>query len=100
MKVWYDLIPDMPANKNFPADFVPQMLIDLMGEAFATEVNAFFISQLKDATPMWNSPVEDFYLDQLYVGIEQILNKAATPEEALGAVQTACQDELDGLLSG
>jgi ABC-type glycerol-3-phosphate transport system substrate-binding protein len=70
-----------------------------MGETKATEVNTFFHNQLDNAVPMWNSPVEDFYLDQLYVAIEAILNKAATPEDALGEAQRASQDELDKLLT-
>jgi ABC-type glycerol-3-phosphate transport system substrate-binding protein len=100
MRVWYGIVPDLPANKKFPKDFIPPTLIEKVGEDHATAVNTFFHNQLNDAAPMWNSPVEDFYLDQLSVGLEQILNKVATPEEALGAVQTACQDELDKLLSG
>jgi multiple sugar transport system substrate-binding protein len=100
MEVWFGIVPDLPANKKFPKDFVPPTLIEKVGKDFASEVNTFFHNQLNDAVPMWNSPVEDFYLDQLYVGIEQILNKVATPEEALGAVQVACQDELDKLLMG
>jgi multiple sugar transport system substrate-binding protein len=101
MKVWFSIVPDLPANKKFPVDFVPQNFIDKMGLEFATEVNTFFHKQLNDyAVPMWNSPVEDFYLDQLSVAIEQILNKAATPEDALGEAQRACQDELDKVLMG
>jgi len=100
MKVWFGIVPDLPANKKFPKDFVPPTLIGKVGEEFATEVNNFFHNQLNDAVPMWNSPVEDFYLDQLSVAIEQILSKVTTPEEALGAVQVACQDELDKLVMG
>lgn len=101
MRVWFGIVPDLPANKKFPVDFVPPNLIDKVGETFATEVNTFFHNQLNEyAVAMWNSPVEDFYLDQLSVALEQIISKTATPEEALGAVQTACQDELDKLLMG
>jgi multiple sugar transport system substrate-binding protein len=101
MKVWFGIVPDLPANKKFPVDFVPPNLIDKVGESFATEVNTFFHNQLNDyAVAMWNSPVEDFYLDQLSVALEQIISKTATPEEALGAIQTSCQDELDKVLMG
>ena len=98
MEVWYSIVPDLPANKKFPKDFVPQNLIDTVGEEFATDVNTFFLNQLNDAVPMWNSPVESFYLDQLSVALEQIFAKAATPKEALDEVQRACQDELDKLV--
>jgi multiple sugar transport system substrate-binding protein len=99
MKVWFSIVPDLPANKNFPADFVPDNLISKVGDSFAAEVHKFFVNQLADAVPMWNSPVEDFYLDQLSRAIEQILSKAATPKEALGAAQVACQNELDKILT-
>lgn len=100
MKVWFGIVPDLPANKKFPRDFVPPTLVEKVGQDFATQVNTFFHNQLNDAVPMWNSPVEDFYLDQLSVAMEQMFSDVATPEEALGAVQTACQDELDNLLNG
>ena len=73
-------------------------MIDTVGEEFATDVNTFFLNQLNDSVPMWNSPVESFYLDQLSVAIEQIFAKAATPKEALDEAQRACQDELDKLI--
>ncbi|MCJ7702709.1 MAG: substrate-binding domain-containing protein, partial [Anaerolineales bacterium] len=100
MKVWFSIVPDLPANKKFPVDFVPQNLIDKVGETTAADVHTFFVNQLGDAVPMWNSPVEDFYLDKLSLALEQILAKAETPEDALGEVQRACQDELDKVLMG
>jgi len=99
MKVWYSIVPDLPANKKFPKDFVPQNLIDKVGDEFATEVNTFFLNQLNYAVPMWNSPVESYYLDQLSVALEQIFSKVATPKEALDEVQRACQEELDKTIS-
>ena len=95
MEVWYSIVPDLPANKKFPKDFVPGNLIDKVGDEFATDVNTFFLNQLNDAVPMWNSPVESYYLDQLSVAIEQIYSKVATPKQALDEAQRACQEELD-----
>lgn len=98
MEVWYGIVPDLPANKKFPRDFVPTNLIEAVGEEFATDVNSFFLNQLNDSVPMWNSPVEAYYLDQLSLAIEQIFSKVATPKEALDEAQRACQDELDKLV--
>lgn len=98
MKVWFNIVPDLPANKKFPKDFVPQNLIDTVGEAHASDVNTFFLNQLLDAVPMWNSPIENYYLDQLSVAIEQIFSKVATPQEALDEAQRACQAELDKVI--
>lgn len=95
MEVWYGIVPDLPANKKFPTDFIPGTLIEKVGEAQAEDVNTFFLNQLNDAVPMWNSPVENFYLDQMSRAIEQILAKVATPADALGEAQRACQAELD-----
>lgn len=99
MEVWYSIVPDLPANNQFPIDFVPQSLIDRVGEEKATDINSFFRGQLDDAVPMWNSPVEDFYLDQVSRALEQIFGKVATPEEALGEAQRASQAELERSLS-
>ena len=51
-------------------------------------------------TVSYSSRLETLNLDQLSVAMEQMFSDVATPEEALGAVQTACQDELDNLLNG
>jgi len=48
---------------------------------------------------MWNSPVQDFANDAIGRAIEQILGKAATPEEALAEAQQICQAELDKVLA-
>ncbi len=100
MKVWFSIVPDLPANKKFPVDFVPKNLIDAIGDKDATDVNTFFRKQLEASVPMWNSPVQDFYHDKLSLALEQIFSKTATPEDALGGVQKACQDELDKVLKG
>jgi ABC-type glycerol-3-phosphate transport system substrate-binding protein len=99
MRVWYSIVPDLPANEKFPTDFVPQNLIDAVGSDKADDVNSFFLNQLNDAVPMWNSPVEDFYLDQISRALEQTFAKSATPEDALGEAQRATQAELDRVLS-
>jgi ABC-type glycerol-3-phosphate transport system substrate-binding protein len=99
MEVWYSIVPDLPANLKFPTDFVPGNLINAVGAEKAEDVNAFFRNQLNDAVPMWNSPVEDFYLDQMSRALEQIFAKTASPEEALGEVQRATQAELERVLS-
>ncbi len=95
IKVWFDNIPDLPANKLVSKDLIPQAVIDKRGQEFAADVNAFFRSQLDVATPMWNSPVQDFANDQIGRAADQVLNKVATPKDALAEAQRASQAELD-----
>jgi ABC-type glycerol-3-phosphate transport system substrate-binding protein len=59
----------------------------------------FFRELAQAATPMWNSPVEDFVNDQLAIAVERILTKASTPADALAEAQNAAQKELDSFLS-
>jgi len=58
----------------------------------------FFHDQLDNATPMWDSPVQDFAMDQLRRALEQIMYKLATPRNALAEAQKACQSALDKVL--
>jgi len=100
VRTWFDNIPDLPTNANVPNTLVPSLVVKNRNQEFAANVTDFFRHQLDVATPMWNSPVEDFYLDKLSLALEQILSKKATPEDALGEVQRACQEELDKVLKG
>ena len=95
---WFRVIPDMPTNKQVPTDIVPQRAAEERGEPFALEVAQFFRNQLNIATPMWDSPVQNFANDQLGRALEQIYTKQATPEAALTEAQNACQAELDQVL--
>ena len=98
MVQWFNVVPDMPTNKKISADLVPARAKEKRGEAFALEVSNFFRKQLDVATPMWDSPVQDFANDQLGTAIEKIYNKAATPKVALGEAQAATQAELEKVL--
>jgi ABC-type glycerol-3-phosphate transport system substrate-binding protein len=95
---WFNVIPDMPTNKQVPTDIVPERAKEKRGEAFALEVTEFFRNQLNIATPMWDSPVQNFANDQLGVALEKIYNKQASPKDALGEAQRASQAELDKVL--
>ena len=98
IKVWFSNIPDLPANKNVPTDLYPQLTADKRGVDFAKEMTDFFRGQLDIATPMWNSPIQDFANDQIGRVLEQIYTKTATVSDALAEAQQACQTELDNLL--
>lgn len=98
IKVWFANVPDMPTNKNVPTDLFPALMAERRGEEFAMEVTDFFRKQLDVATPMWNSPVQDFANDQIGRAIEQIYTKTATVSNALSEAQKACQAELENLL--
>jgi multiple sugar transport system substrate-binding protein len=100
IKTWFANIPDMPANKKVPTDLVPAVAKEKRGEAFANDVTNFFRGQLDIATPMWDSPVQDFATDQISRAIEQIMNKQATPKDALAEAQKASQAELEKVLKG
>jgi multiple sugar transport system substrate-binding protein len=98
IKVWFSAVPDLPTNKLVPTDLIPQLVIDKRGEEFGADVTAFFHQQLEIATPMWNSPVVEFGHDQLSTAIDAVLNKTATPQDALTAAQQASQAELERVL--
>jgi ABC-type glycerol-3-phosphate transport system substrate-binding protein len=98
IKVWFSNIPDLPTNKNVPTDLYPKLTADKRGVEFAQEMTDFFRGQLDIATPMWNSPIQDFANDQVGRALEQIYTKTATVSDALAEAQEACQTELDNLL--
>jgi ABC-type glycerol-3-phosphate transport system substrate-binding protein len=98
IKVWFDNIPDLPANKVVPL-LVPAIAVEKRGEEFGTYITEFYRSLLDISTPMWQSPIEDFASDQLTRAIEQINYKQSTPKDALASAQQACQAELDRVLA-
>ena len=75
-------------------------MVEKRGEEFADEMMEFFRGQLEIATPMWDSPVQNFADDQITAAVEQIMNKAAPPKDALAEAQRACQAELEKTLGG
>lgn len=98
IKAWFANIPDLPANRKVPNDLVPARTVERRGQAFALDVTTFFRHQLEVATPMWNSPVQDFANDQIGRALELIYNKKSAPKDALADAQKACQAELDKIL--
>jgi ABC-type glycerol-3-phosphate transport system substrate-binding protein len=98
IKVWFAAVPDLPTNKLVPADLIPQLVIEKRGEEFGADVTGFFHDQLGIATPMWNSPVVEFGHDQISTAIDAVLNKTASPKDALTAAQQASQAELERVL--
>jgi multiple sugar transport system substrate-binding protein len=98
VQAWFSAFPDLPTNRTVPPDLLPAALVEGKGRAFAHDIMAFFCDQLRLATPMWDSPVQDFATDQIGRAIEQIMYKVARPKEALAAAQKACQGALDKVL--
>ena len=96
---WFAAVPDMPTNSKVPP-LLPQIVVEKRGEEFAADVVNFFRGQLDVATPMWDSPVQNFAQDQLLNAMERIFNKQAPPREVLTETQQACQAELDKVLQG
>ena len=96
---WFAAVPDTPTNKLVPP-LVPDVAVEKRDAAFAEDVMAFFRGQLDVATPMWNSPVQNFANDQLTRAIARIFVKEATPADALAEAQQASQAELEKVLAG
>ena len=94
---WFEVVPDMPANSLVP-EVLPQVVVEKRGEEFASEIMGVFRNLAEIATPMWNSPIEDFVNDQLATAVERIMTKASTPTDALTEAQTAAERELDNFL--
>jgi multiple sugar transport system substrate-binding protein len=95
---WFSVIPDLPANSQVP-EVVPEVALEHRDQEIAEDVTAFFRAQLEVATPMWDSPVQSFAIDQLDTALEQIMTKSASPSDALAAAQQACQAELESVVS-
>jgi hypothetical protein len=95
VKAWFSAFPDLPTNRNVPHDLLPEALVAVKGEAFARDIMNFFRDQLDIATPMWDSPVQDFATDQLKRALEQIMYKVAKPKAALAEAQKVCQGALE-----
>jgi hypothetical protein len=98
VQAWFRNFPDLPVNLLVPRDLLPTVLVDAKGQAFAQDIIHFFRDQLDIATPMWDSPVQDFATDQLRRALERIMHKVATPRHAMGEAQKACQGALDKVL--
>jgi len=95
---WFRHFPDLPTNRRVPRDLLPAALVTGKGEAFAHAIMTFFRDQLDIATPMWDSPVQDFATDQIRRAVEQSMYKLAKPQEALAEAQRACQAALENVL--
>jgi ABC-type glycerol-3-phosphate transport system substrate-binding protein len=96
---WARQIPDMPTNLQVELP-LPTIVVERRGEEFARDIIAFLRDQAAIVTPMWNSPVQSFGLDQLDRAVEKIYTKETSITEALAAAQTASQAELERVLAG
>lgn len=95
---WFAAVPDMPTNAKVPP-VVPEGVVQKRDAAFAEDVMAFFRGQLDVATPMWDSPVQSFAMDQITAMLERVFTKQSPPKEALTEAQKACQAELEKVLA-
>jgi ABC-type glycerol-3-phosphate transport system substrate-binding protein len=96
---WYQQIPDVPTNSQVQLK-APAGLIEKRGQDVADDITAFLGEQAKIVTPMWNSPVQSFYTDQVARAVEKIYTKASPVKEALAEAQAATQAELERVLAG
>jgi multiple sugar transport system substrate-binding protein len=95
---WFEVIPDLPTNALVP-ETLPTLAAEKRGEEFTRDAITFFRDQLDVVTPMWDSPVQGFALDQLTLAIERILAKQDTAQVVLAEAQQACQAELESVLA-
>ena len=98
VRAWFHHFPDLPANLKVPRDLLPTALIDGKGKTFAQDIMNFFRDQLDIATPMWDSPVQDYAMDQIKRALEHIMYKVTTPKNALTEAQKSCQGALEKVL--
>lgn len=98
VQAWFRDFPDLPANRTVPRHLLPTALVNGKGREFAHDIMNFFRDQLNMATPMWDSPVQDFATDQIRRALEHIMHKVSTPKHALAEAQKACQGALDKVL--
>ena len=94
---WFEAVPTCRPTPG--ARDRADIVVEKRGEEFATEVMAFFREQLDVATPMWDSPVQGFAIDQLTLALERILTKQGAPQAVLAEAQQACQAELENVLA-
>lgn len=97
---WFATNPDIPTNKHFPRDLLPELTVQKRGKDFAAASMQYWYDQLDRSTPMWQSPVQGFATDQIARALERIYRKAAAPKDALAEAQKASQAELDKILKG
>jgi len=96
---WYQQIPDVPTNSQVQRK-APAGLVEKRGQEVADDITAFLGEQAAVVTPMWNSPVQSFYTDQIARAVEKIYTKASPVKDALGEAQAATQAELERVLAG
>lgn len=97
-QTWYEYIMDTPSWKGFPPTVLTTKLVSATSKERAENVNQFFADYLNDAVEMWTSPVESFANETLTAAIDKVLNKVATPKDALAEAQKLCQDKLNEAL--
>ncbi|HWQ15429.1 MAG TPA: extracellular solute-binding protein, partial [Roseiflexaceae bacterium] len=99
-QIWYEYIMDTPSWKNFPPTVLTTKLVNATSRERAENVNQFFADYLNDAVEMWTSPVESFANETISAAVDQVLNKVASPRDALAEAQKLCQDKLNETLKG
>lgn len=99
-QIWYEYIMDTPAWKAFPPTVLTTKLVNATSQERAENVNQFFADYLNDAVEMWTSPVESFANETISAAVDKVMNKQASPRDALAEAQKLCQDKLAETLKG
>ena len=61
----------MPTNALLQAA-PPDVIVNNRGEEYAQEVTGFLQEMAGIVTPMWDSPVQNFGMDQITLAVEKI----------------------------
>jgi len=100
VEYWSMTQPDMPGNRKFKPDFLPEIMVKYRGEEDTKRLMKFFRGYQENSVNFWGSPVQTFASDQVFRAVEAVLKKAAEPMAALKEAQQASQAELDKVVQG
>ncbi len=96
---WVTWASDLPANRKYARNILPEKSVKARGEAFTRQALLYFFHQMDTALQIWGSPVQAFHTDQLARAIERVYKKVAKPKDALAEAQKASQAELEKVLN-
>jgi multiple sugar transport system substrate-binding protein len=99
MVAWFDRWCDLPCWKKFPEDHAPLKVVTALGRERTLELVKFAREYVSAVVEQWNSPVDDFAIDQIGRAFDQVLRKVAKPADALAEAQKQCAAKLDEVMA-
>jgi len=100
MVAWFDRWCDLPCWKKFPSDRAPLKLIQGVGRERALELVKFSLDYVSAVVEQWNSPIDDFAIDQINRAFDQVMRRVvAKPMDALAEAQKQCAAKLEEVMA-